>query len=84
MPIRNITYSIATTRGRVSSVARSAASASPAVWVMCSPSPVIRKASAASASPAQAGPTVWSPDSTISAKGMIASPPICHKEPNHR
>jgi hypothetical protein len=44
----------------------------------------MRNDSAARTSPAQAGPWVWSPDSTIRAKGITASPPICQSEPNQR
>jgi hypothetical protein len=44
----------------------------------------MRNDRAASTSPAQAGPRIWSPDSTMSAKGMTARPPICQSEPNQR
>ena len=47
MPISSITYIRATTRGRVSSSARSVASARPAVCAVCRPIPTTRKANAA-------------------------------------
>ena len=58
IPTRNMTYNNATTRGRVSSSARSLANASPAVCVMWMPNPVIKNAKAAKTSPAQSGPSV--------------------------
>ena len=83
MPSSSIMHSSATTRGWVSGRARSVASAKPTVCTVCSPAPTSRNASAAAACPIQAGPLA-SPDSTISANGMIDSPPNCSNEPNHR
>ena len=82
IPTKNITYKRATTRGRLSFGALSLASANPAVWVICKPSPVIKNAKPARTSPAHKGPTVCSPDKMISAKGIIAKPPICQRDPN--
>src|SRR3990167_1665852 len=77
VPASSITYIRPTTRGCDSTGARSVASASPAVWVMCRPAPTSRKASPAPAWPIHDGHSLaWPPpDSTSSANGMIASPP---------
>ena len=74
VPTSSIMQSSATTFGRARSGARSVASARPAVWVVCIPAPVIRKARAAPACPTMGGPWL-SPERRIRAKGMIASPP---------
>ncbi len=79
MPTSSITNISATTRGRVSSGARSVASARPAVCVVCMPSPVKRNASA----PAIIPMVKVSPrESSSSAKGMIARPPNWSSDPN--
>ncbi len=82
MPTSSITYISATTRGRVDSGARSVASARPAVCTVCMPAPTSRNASAALACPIHQGPQVMSPDSRISANGMIARPPNCIQVPS--
>ena len=82
-PSSSITYISATTRGRVSAGAMSVASARPAVCVVCNPAPASANASAAAMVPIHAGPCV-SPDRISSANGMIAKPPNCISEPNHR
>lgn len=83
MPNRSATESSATTRGCAEGGARSVASASPTVCTVWSPAPTSRKASAAAACPTQAGPCV-SPDSRMSAKGMMDRPPSCSSVPIQR
>ena len=80
MPSNSITYISATTRGRDFSGAISVASARPAVWVICEPAPTSKKASAELTCPSQ-GPKLESPDSKISANGMIAKPANCSHDP---
>jgi len=77
VPSSSMTYISPTTRGWDSTGARSVASARPAVCVVCSPAPTIRKAMPAPAWPIQAGhcAALPPPESTSSAKGMMASPP---------
>ena len=76
IPTNNMTYKRATTRGRVSSVAKSVARARPAVCVVCIPKPTRRKATAAATSPTIGGATP-SPDKIKRANGRIAKPPNC-------
>ena len=83
MPSSSIMHSSATTVGCDSGGDRSVASARPTVCVVCSPAPTSRNASAAAACPTQ-GAALLSPDSRISANGMIASPPNCTMVPIHR
>ena len=79
VPSSSITYIRPTTRGCDSTGARSVASASPAVCVVCSPAPTSRKASAAPAWPTHTGQAAAlpPPESTSSVKGTIARPPNC-------
>ncbi len=83
MPSSSIMHSRATTFGWARGGARSVASARPTVCTVCSPAPTSRKASAAAAWPTQGG-ALLSPDSRISANGMIDSPPNCTSVPNQR
>ena len=66
--------------GAIPSGARSVASARPTVCVVCMPAPTSRNASPAPSWPMRSGRRV-SPDSTISANGMIARPPNCSSVP---
>ena len=84
MPASSMTQNSVTTRERTAGGARSVASASPTVWVVCSPAPTSRKASADAAGPTKAGAFGASPDSTMRAKGMMARPPNCSSVPIHR
>lgn len=81
MPNSSMSESTATTFGCDSRGARSVASARPTVCTACIPAPTIRNAIAAEACATQGGAQV-SPDSTISAKGIIASPPNCTMVPS--
>ena len=83
MPSRSIMHSSDTTLGCLSGGERSVASARPTVWVVCRPAPTSRKASAAAAWPTKTG-ALLSPDSRISANGMMANPPNCSMVPPHR
>ncbi len=55
MLMSSTTYIRPTTFGWSSRGARSVASASPTVWIVCTPPPTIRKASAAEETPSQKG-----------------------------
>ena len=77
VPNSSITYIRPTTLGCDSVGARSVASASPAVCVVCRPAPTSRNAMPAPAGPIQAGHSAALPRplSTSSAKGITARPP---------
>ena len=83
IPNNSITYIKPTTLGRDSGDAKSVASASPTVWVVCKPAPTKRKATAAPNCPIHTGASfaLPSPDNTNNANGMIAKPPNCTKVP---
>ena len=83
IPNSSITYIKPTTLGRDSGGAKSVASASPTVCVVCKPAPTKRNATAAPNCPIHTGASfaLPRPDNTNKANGMIAKPPNCTKVP---
>ena len=86
MPANCITNIKPTTWGWVSGGAKSVAKAKPTVWVVCMPTPTIKKAPAAPTRPTHVGAWLaWpAPASTNRANGMTANPPNWIRVPIHK